>query len=76
MNHPRRAGILLATLALSLSASGCELVGDVLEFGFWTIIVLVLILAAVVWGGLRMIQRMGRRRDHDAGGPPPPGTGL
>lgn len=38
--------LLLTTLGLS----GCDLVGDVLEFGFWTILIfVVLVVALVAW---------------------------
>lgn len=37
-------------LLLTLSLSGCDLVGDVLEFGFWAmLIIVVLVIALVVW---------------------------
>lgn len=40
--------VLLLTVTLGLS--GCDLVGDVLEFGFWAVlIVIVLVIALVVW---------------------------
>lgn len=48
-------------LALSLFAltlfSGCDLVGDILEFGFWTGVVLVLALVALVWFAARAFRR-------------------
>ena len=45
-----------ALLALTL-LSGCDLVGDVLEFGFWTGVVVVAVLVAVVWFALRAFRR-------------------
>ena len=41
---------MVLLLAVTLGLSGCELVGDVLEFGFWAVlIVIVLVIALVVW---------------------------
>ena len=35
---------------LALSMSGCELVGDILEFGFWVgIVIVVLVVAIIAW---------------------------
>lgn len=46
-----RLPLLSLVLLLSLSLSSCDFVGDVLEFSFWTLlIVVVLIVALVVWG--------------------------
>lgn len=60
----RRASILLFTLALSITQSGCELVGDILELGFWVLLIMALLVAGLAWGGFRAIQKMGRRRDE------------
>lgn len=61
----KRTTTLLLALVVSLTASGCELVGDLLEFGFWMLVILVLVVAAASWGLFRMIARKGGRR------PPP-----
>lgn len=42
-----RTALPLVFLALPLS--GCDFVGDVLEFGFWTLLILLLVAAAVVY---------------------------
>jgi hypothetical protein len=43
-------------LAFSLTLTGCDLVGDVLEFGFW----LALIIIAIVGGIIYFIARLFR----------------
>ena len=65
-----RRATLLPALLLTLSASGCDLVGDVLEFGFWVLLVLGLIVFGAAWGLFRVVARKGDRAGrHD---PPPP----
>lgn len=34
---------------LAVLLSGCDFVGDVVEFGFWTLLILLLVAAAVVY---------------------------
>lgn len=47
MSHLLRLGLVLL---ITLSLSGCELVGDVLEFGFWVLLIIVVVVVAlVVW---------------------------
>jgi len=55
----RYLGMLLLLL-LTLPAGGCDLVGDLLEFGFWMIIILVLLVVLLIWGLMRAL-RGGRR---------------
>lgn len=60
-----RATRILSLLLVSLALAGCDLVGDILEFGFWAIVIVVaVIIALIVWGTRRL---RGPRR-----GPPPP----
>jgi hypothetical protein len=56
----------LLVLLLTLTASGCDLVGDVLEFGFWLIVILIAIIVLLGWGIARMVRGRGRgpRNDH------------
>lgn len=45
-----RLPVLGLLLLLTVTLSGCELVGDVLEFGLWAVlIVVILVVALVVW---------------------------
>lgn len=45
-----RLPLLLLLMLVTLSVSGCDLVGDVLEFGFWALLItFVLVVALVVW---------------------------
>lgn len=40
----------LVMLFLMVTLTGCDLVGDVLEFGFWTLLILVLVVGGLaVW---------------------------
>lgn len=59
----RYLGMLLVLL-LTLPVGGCDLVGDILEFGFWMIIILILVVVLLIWGLMRALR--GNRR-----GPPP-----
>ena len=67
----RRATTLTLALVLSLSTAGCELVGDVLEFGFWALVILGLIVFGAAWGLFRVIARKGRRGGPADRRPPP-----
>ena len=60
----RRLHSLLLLVLATFALGGCDLVGDVLEFGFWTFVILIGIIILLVWG-LRAALT-GRRR------PPPP----
>ena len=60
-----RISRVLPILALTLMMAGCELVGDVLEFGFWAILIIIGLVVLVVWLIARSLG--GRRRN-----PPPP----
>ncbi|MGK7392508.1 MAG: hypothetical protein ACNS60_19290 [Candidatus Cyclobacteriaceae bacterium M2_1C_046] len=44
-------------LTLMVTLSGCDFVGDVLEFGFWTIIIIIAILVLIVVGIVKMFRR-------------------
>lgn len=64
-----RLATLLALFLLTAGLYGCDLIGDVLEFGFWTIVILIAIVVGIIWlirGAIR-----GRTRDRT---PPPPGA--
>ncbi|MBW3552416.1 MAG: hypothetical protein KY466_02835 [Gemmatimonadetes bacterium] len=63
-----RATRVLPILALTLLMAGCDLIGDVLEFGFWTILIIVGLVVLVIWLVARSLT--GRRRTPP---PPPPG---
>lgn len=60
----RRISSLLLLAPLALAPAGCDFVGDVLEFGFWTILILVGLVLLLAWGLIRALR--GPRR------PPPP----
>ena len=47
-------------LILTLSIGGCDLVGDILEFGFWMLVILIVVIALLVWALARLLR--GRRR--------------
>lgn len=60
-----RLSHVLPLLAVTLLVAGCDLVGDILEFGFWTAIIIVVLIVALIWWAARKLG--GGRR-----GPPPP----
>lgn len=64
MSLPRVSHVL-PLLALSLLVSGCELVGDLLEFGFWAVVIIALVIVALILWVARKLRRPRR-------GPPPP----
>lgn len=56
-----RIHTLLLLLLLSTGLAGCDLVGDLVEFGFWTAIIFVVILVALVAWVWKRISGRGRR---------------
>ena len=55
-------------LLLTLPTGGCDLVGDIIEFGFWAIVILIAIVVLLGWALVRMV----RGRDGRPGGTPRP----
>lgn len=47
----------LLFICLALSMSGCELVGDILEFGFWTGIIVLVVIVLIILGIVRALRR-------------------
>ncbi|MFW5950968.1 MAG: hypothetical protein ACOCVZ_02490 [Gemmatimonadota bacterium] len=47
--------LVLATGSVGLGA--CDLVGDVIEFGFWVALVLIVVVTVVVWLFIRAVRR-------------------
>ena len=65
----RRIQAILFVLLLTLPMTGCELIGDLLEFGFWVIIVFIGLIVLIGW----LLKRaFGRRTPPPP--PPPPGS--
>ncbi len=62
----RRLHAILVVVAASLSLGACDLVGDILEFGFWMIIILLALVVLLGWGLVRALRRGPRDRT-----PPP-----
>ena len=60
----RRIQAILLVLLLTLPIAGCELIGDLLEFGMWVILIFVGLLVLLGWA----LRKAFTRR------PPPPGT--
>ena len=45
-----RAILSLVFILIAFSISGCELVGDIMEFTFWsTLIIVVLVILLIMW---------------------------
>ena len=59
-----RLSSILVVLALTVALAGCDLVGDVLEFGFWVIVIIVAVIVALILWAARKFRR-------PPGGPPP-----
>lgn len=55
-------------LVLTLPSAGCDLIGDILEFGFWALVILIGIIVLLVW----VIVRMLRGRNRGPRGPRQP----
>lgn len=62
-----RVPAILLVLLLTLSTGACDLIGDVLEFGFWVVVILVVLVVGLIWWVARRFR--GPRRP-----PPPPRT--
>lgn len=43
-------------LPLLLFLAGCDLVGDIFEFGFWTAVVLIVIVGLIIWAITRLFD--------------------
>ena len=48
MTRNNRLLLTLVLLLLAPSMAGCDLIGDVLEFGFWTLLIVVAIVVILV----------------------------
>lgn len=55
----RRIPAVLLVLLFTLPMAGCDLVGDILEFGFWTILILVAVIVLIGWAIKRSFGRRG-----------------
>lgn len=55
-------------LVLTLPSAGCDLIGDILEFGFWVLVILIGIIVLLVWAIARVL-RGGKRGPGGPGQP-------
>lgn len=55
-------------LVLTLPSAGCDLLGDILEFGFWVLLILIGIIVLLVWAIARVL-RGGSRGPRGPGQP-------
>lgn len=46
----------LLLLFFSLTLSGCDFVGDVLEFGFWTILIIIAVIVLIIYFIAKMFR--------------------
>ena len=53
----RRLHAILLVLLLTLPIAGCELIGDLIQFGFWMIVIFIAFIAAVIWALRRSFRR-------------------
>jgi len=61
----QRLPTYLSIALLSAAVTGCDLVGDILEFGFWLVFIFIALVVLLGWWLARKLR--GPRR-----GPPPP----
>ena len=53
-----RSVVLIAFVALALLLlPGCDLIGDLLAFGFWSGVVVVALILLVIWLGVRFFRK-------------------
>lgn len=52
-----QAILLAALLFLSTAMSSCELIGDLIEFGIWVGIIIVVAVAALIYWIIRKIRK-------------------
>jgi len=65
----RRIQAIALVLLLTLPLASCELIGDLLEFSMWVILIFIGLIVLLAWA---LRRAMGRRRPP----PPPPGRPL
>lgn len=53
----KNSGILLAALFLITALSGCEVIGDLIEFGIWVGILIVVAVVALIWWIIRKFRK-------------------
>jgi uncharacterized membrane protein len=49
--------VTLLFVLLATTMSGCELVGDILEFGFWAGVIIVVVIILIIVGIFRALRR-------------------
>ena len=64
----RRVQTLALMLLLTIPIAGCELIGDLIQFSLWVILIMVGLIVLAGWA----LRRAFRRRTP----PPPPGRPL
>jgi hypothetical protein len=47
---------ILPLILVLLLLSGCDFIGDVLEFGFWTGVIVVGLIVLVIWGVMKAFR--------------------
>ena len=65
----RRLQAVLLVLLLTLPMAGCELIGNLIEFGLWVLLIFVALIVLLVWA---LRRAFGRRTPP----PPPPGRPI
>lgn len=56
-----RLSHVLPLFAATLLLAGCDLIGDILEFGFWVAVIILVLVIALIWWVVRKIGSRGRR---------------
>lgn len=47
---------LLPALLFAATLSGCDLIGDVMEVGFWMGVIAVVVIVLVIWGVVKLFD--------------------
>lgn len=53
----RSASAILPLLILLLFVSGCDFLGDVLEFGFWSGVIIFGLVVGIIWAITKVFRR-------------------
>ena len=49
--------LIAVLLLLAVSTSGCDFVGDVIEFGLWTVLIILVLIVVIIWLLVKMFTR-------------------
>lgn len=56
-NYTRKGFFSQLFIFLTLTLTGCDFVGDVLEFGFWVAIIIIAIIVGIIYFIFRLFKK-------------------